>query len=279
MKKTINGTLTTIEQGLSDGAGLITFWANPDTDYTFTFSKAGYTSVTTTLRPTSTDIYNIIMISEAASQNISIYSGLSYNFLPTISPLNNNTAYNFNFTLSSSYWDILGCTFNLKLSNGTVLSTNTTGYMIDYCNSSLSLNTNNYTTIIAEAIVNVNGTNITYFYPYAVIYTYQGELSLKTFFDDIANFTGAGLDGFTKMIIAFMLIFAIVVASLKTDYIVSGEDKEKKTILLVWGLVFIFSYVNWFYMDYPGMPDILGLKQYIILYVMSLLTITYLIKE
>jgi len=43
-------------------------------------------------------------------------------------------------------------------------------------------------------------------------------------------------------------------------------------------LVFFFSYVNWFYMDYPGIPSgFVGLNKYIIFYIVTLLSVGFII--
>jgi hypothetical protein len=267
MERAISGTERTIEQETTDTSGLATFWLNPDETYTFTFTKTGYGSETFGLRVTTSEIYTVTLTSESTDVNESIYLGWWYQFSPISTLLNNNTKYNFTFTLNSSYNDITNCT--LKLFNGSnYLIQNSSSYTTTTCNIRIEYNAGNFSSILSEATFGINYTDIIVSQEYSVLYTYEGDFSLKNFLDDISDLGVAGFNDFTRMIIAFIVIF--VIAALAAVRI--GFVDSEKLIPLVVALVWFFSYVNWFYLDYTPIPAILGfdLKKYIIAIIVTL---------
>ena len=264
MKKEISGSWTTIESETSDGSGLMTFWLNPDTTYQFTFSKAGYGSVTETLRVTTTEIYTVTLGGTAEPRNISYSAGVSYGFYPNFD-LQNDTKYNFSFVMDSDYWDITDCTLYLK-NESTTISSSSTSYTTTNCNITIELDTDSYTTITSETIYNLNSSNnIIVSTQYTVAYRYVGEFSLKSFLDDLKAFGGAGFNDFTRMVIAFIIIF-ILLASVSYNM---GVVDPEVTIGLLIMLTCLFSYIGWLTLPYDGIRTE-WLKQYIIAILISL---------
>ena len=263
-----------IEVQLSDDSGLSTFWVDPDKTYSFVFNKTGYDVEVFDLRPTSTDIYSVTLggtsISEAESPNL----GITYDFNPKGVILQNSTAYDFLFNLTSSYWHITDCTFYLK--NATqILSQSNSSFSSNGCNIGINYNTGSQDTIIAEAVYELNyTTSITVSTQYSVDHSYQGDFSLKTVLDDLTNFSGGGFDSFGRSLLAMLFIFGICVWAIKDG----GFTEPSEVVILIWCLVGIFSYVNWLRVDYASIP-IPWLKQYIIFVLVSLLGGAYIIKE
>ncbi len=260
----IGGTWTTIAEEYSDYAGQVKLNLDENYEYTINFSKTGYETQIITLEPTDDD-YVITMISTVGIYNVSVYEGITYKFEPSNTVLNNNTKYNFTFTLNSSGWGITNC--NLTLKNGSEVLSTTSSYTANSCYLRIEQDTRTMTNITSEAVYELNSE---YAFPvsqqYSVIYTYEGEFSLKSFLDDLTDFSMAGFDSFGRMILAFIVIFVILaMASMK----ISFEHKEVP-IFIFWALVGLFSYVNWFYLDIANMPNILGLKKYFIFYLVSI---------
>ena len=280
MKRTIGGTSVTVEQQTTDDSGLATFWVNPDVDYTFVFVKAGYVSYTTTIRPTTSEIYTITLEAEEEEEEVSYAAGITYTFSPSNIVLNNNTAYDFIFNLTSSYWDITNCTLFLKSTSDT-LTRSSSSYTTSRCDILINYNTGNLTYIISEAQYQLNYTiNETILVQYKIQYTYEGEFSLKNFVDDLTAFGRAGFSDFTRMVIAFVVIFAIVAYSSSKFAL---RDPEA-LIILTWALVLFFSYVGWFTLNYEAIPNVRGLaegwlKQYIIFILLTLAGGTYIIRR
>lgn len=280
MEKSIGGSTVTVEQQVSDGSGLMSFLVDVDDDYTFTFSKIGYVSHSETLRPITTEIYTVVL-EEEADETYSFASGILYHFEPTISTLNNNTKYNFTFNLTSSYWEITDCSLTLK-NTSEDLAVSDASYDTDSCSIRIELSTGNQTTIISEATYELNGTATeTVTQQYTIKYTYKGEFSFKNFIDDIISFSGSGFNDFTRMIIAFIIIFSIT-ALLSVEY-PAFRDAET-LIIFVWVLVLFFSYTGFLTLNYDKIPDIAivgkeWLQQYIIFILFSLGAGSYLIRR
>jgi len=205
---------------------------------------------------------------------LSLSTGITYKFSPLDSILNNNTKYNFSFTLNSSYWDITNCTLSLK--NGSSILNQTSSYTSSSCYIRIEQNTFNMTNITSEAVYElISLYNMTVSKQYKVIYTYEGEFSFKNFLDDLSDFAMAGFNNFTRMIIALIVIFIITALAAKN----LGFTNPESLIPLVWALVGLFSYVNWFYLDYYAIPDITGLRKYIIFILVSLVGLGFFIDK
>lgn len=210
VSKNIAGTQTEIAYGESDSAGLITFWLDPDFVHTFNFIKEGYPSVTQSFAPTISS-YTISM--GLLTNNITFIDtskGLYYYAYPKNETLYNNTEYNFQFYINSTYWDISQFGFVLR-ANNTILnsiSSNNNGGIV-----SLSQNTINYSRIYMDYYYIVNDTyqnGTRYWNVYNTEYT---QYSIKNFFDDFKIYTDSGffgLDAFGRNMIVFILIIFIV---------------------------------------------------------------------
>lgn len=267
--RTISGTSQVVESELTDDSGIATFFLNPDRDYTMSFSKSGYESASFSLRPSSTDIINVVMGDTTSTTPRNAGTGLQYDFLPNLATLVNNTDYNFTFTLSSSIFNVTNCTFYLKNSTGSVFNSSITSFDADSCNISLKWNTGNLTDIIyAEAVYQLNNSIVEIqTRAYTIFYTYTGQFSIKNFFDDLNAFTDAGFNSKTKLLIAFIVILSITALAIRG----LGLNNPEGQIILIIALVAVFSKINWLYMDYQGIPDQFPLlKQYIILLLISL---------
>jgi hypothetical protein len=276
VQKTIGGSTVTVEQQTTDDSGLATFFVDPDSDYIFTFSKTGYKTYTATIRPITSEIYTITLEEEGTTSAPSYAIATHYLFTPTNTVLNNKTNYNFTFNLTSSYWEITSCTLTLKNASNT-LASSSASYTTSKCSIQIELNTGNQTTIISEATYGINGTTTeTVSVQYSVRYTYRGTFSLWNFIQDIKVFSEAGFNDFTRMVLAFIVIFSLV-AYLSSNY--SSLRDPEVLIILAWVLVLFFSYVGFLTMDLKSIPDIVGLKQYIIFYLFTLGAGSYLIRR
>jgi len=263
-----------VEQQSTDDSGLATFWVNPDNDYVFIFTKNGYETQTLSLRPTTSEIYNIIMEEQGGEAEKSYSVGISYSFTPSNADLTNNTAYDFIFNLTSDYWQITDCNLYLR-DTSTTLSSVAGTYTSSTCNALINYNTGDNTRLILVANYQLNNTaNITRVKEYTIYNYYPGQFSLKNFIDDLKNFSGAGFNDFTRMFIAFIVIAAIMLwASRK----IGTTDPIPLVILLIaltWGM----SYIGFLRLDYTPIPSE-WLKDYIIALLISLGGGSFIIRE
>jgi len=271
----INGTSTIIAEEESDFAGQCKLYLDENYEYTINFSKADYEDKEISLEPAD-DEYVITLISTVGLYNVSVYEGIRYSFSPSNTILNNDTHYNFTFTLNSTVWEVTNCTLRLK--NGTVLLNETSNFTSDSCYIRMELNTIDMTTIVSEAIYELDSEyEFTVTQQYEVLYTYEGEFSLKNFLDDVTDFGMAGFDDFGRMMLALIVIFIITALAAREI----GFENKETLIFLVMALVWLFSYVNWLYLDFAPIPTILGfdLKKYIIAILISLAGGAFVIKK
>ncbi len=196
-----------IESGITDGAGLVTFFLDPDTTYTFNFFKTGFDLVTTSLKPTQTS-FTITMGSEVIQIENDTTKGITYKINPLANVLSNNTETEFNLTFGSSFFLLDNFGFALKNSTGDIFNatsstTGTGGFL------SRQLNTGNNLDIIMEIFWTIGGnqTNITRIW--LVLDTSDEGFSIKTFFDDLAIYLTSGMFGLTDFGLG-IIIFGII---------------------------------------------------------------------
>ncbi len=264
MQREIGGVLTTIEQEDTDGSGLATFWVNPDNDYIFTFTLTGYGSETFILRPTTSEIYTVTLGGSATARNISYGVGISYGFYPN-TDLQNGTMYDLSFSMDSEYWAITGCTLYLK--NGTnTINSSSTAFTTTSCDIKIPINADGYSSIISQAVYNLNNSDdLIVSTQYLVVTRYEGDFSLKNFLDDLKLFGGAGFNDFTRMFIAFVIIFLILGSVAYNMGVIDPEVSIGLLIMLTW----FFSYLGWMTIGYDGIVTE-WLKQYIVAMLITL---------
>lgn len=196
-----------ISNGVTDDAGLITYFLDPDTTYIFSFSKTGLTTVTTTLVPTQTSFTIIMGIVTTISQ-FDTTRGINYIINPIDLTLINNTLVNFNLTFSSSFHSLEQFGFVLKNSTGTLFNVTTSTIETGGFLSQI-LDTGSNTDIIMEVFWTITGnqTNVTRIW---LVFNLENEgFSILTFFNDLTRFTDSdlfGLDNFGLGIIVFLII-------------------------------------------------------------------------
>ena len=258
--RTVNVTKQIIAEETSDFAGQIVLDLDSNVPYTINFSHVNFEDRTIILEPKLSS-YVIQMVSTVGAYNQSVHEGIRYRFDPSNTVLNNDTEYNFTFTLNSTIWPLTNCT--LRLFNGTILMNETSSFTSTSCFISIGRNTSSMTDITAQGIYELDSQfEFTVSQNYKVIFTYVGQFSLKNFLDDLSGFAMAGFDDFGRMILALIVIFIITAfAAQKT-----GFTNPEVLIFLVIAQVWLFSSVNWLFLDFAPIPTVAGfdLKKYII---------------
>ena len=272
---------TIIETRDTDDAGIVSFFVNADTTYSFVFTKTGFVTSTNSLRVTTGDIITITLESRVTEQVTSFSTGISYFFQPQNKILNNNTEFNFRFNLTSSSFDITGCTFTLRNTSEELAQENC-NFNISQSNASIIFNTGNQSIIIAEAQYELNGTvNNTVSHTYRVQDTFSGSFSLKNFLDDITSFSSAAFGDFERFLISVLLILFIV-GGLSLQ---SSDFREPEVLIpAVWVMVAFFSYLGWMSIPLDTIPQVKGLpedwlKKWILFILISLLGGSYMANK
>ena len=234
--RVISGDQTNIAAGYTDAAGIITFWLDPTAAYIVTASKTGYSTFQQSITPTQSS-YTITM-GGGVDVSESYFYGITYDVLPKDPILTNNTVYNFTLSLNSSYWNLTSFGFNLVNSTGYILNS-TIDTAAEGGTLILYLDTDNHTEITMNYFWNINGnfTNLTK--TWNVRNTYQGELSIKTFFDDLKNFTAAGWDDFGLSILAIIIIVIVVISLAYAAGVYNPIGVATVVMILVWILEYL----------------------------------------
>jgi len=273
-KRYINDELITVHQGETAYNGELVVTLDPDYKYTVEATKEDYTPLSIQILPSSTS-YTIQMESSSGGYNQSTQTELRYEIEPDNVVLNNNTAYVFNFTLWSWEHEINNCSLYLY-NNTDILQFTSSVVNTSYCHLSVSQNTGTMDNITYRAHYNLLGEYANDLYrDYSILHTDVGQFSLKNFFDDLRDFGQAGFDDFGRGLVAFIVIFVIVaLASMNSGY----RDPEV-LIPLFLACAWVASYAGWLYMDLQGIPDIAGLRQYIIAFLLTLAGGAFLAKK
>lgn len=231
---TLNGNL--IDSGTTDDAGTITFFLDPDSTYVFTFYKSGYNIYSTTLTPTQTEY--TITLGGAETIEDDFTRGISFAVEPIDKTLFNETYYEFNYTLTSSYWTVTD--FGFVLFNGSNTKLNESADTGNGGFVSATINTANHTSLIMNLywIIDGNYTNSTIVW-YIVDSSGTG-FGLNNFFNRLSSYLSDeifGIDNFALMIIIYIIIF-IFTGIMSYKY---GFNNTTLLLFIVFSLVYFFD--------------------------------------
>lgn len=270
--KTIVGSiLVDIESDTTDAAGLVTFWANPDQNYDFTFSQPGFTTVSSNIRPTAPDIITIIMQGAQLIQgNISTSEGINYFFTPPSGALTNGSLQTFTFNLTSAIWDITTCSFVLVDNANNVLATGTTTFTTRNCFGTVNLTLPDGIIIARGTIIENSSHTLILDNPYTSLVLFQGNFSLMTVIDDLSSFGSSGFNDYTRVFLALLGTVIGTIIVVKTGFAVVVPRRTDSTIMwIVISFIFLFSFIGWLTVPFGNFPSgtgFLDLNKFIFFY-------------
>jgi len=207
--RTVDSEYVVVGRETTGASGTLVLWLNPDFQHDFNFSKDGFTTVSETFSPTSTE-YTITM--GGSTQYVaSAVRGIEYTITPKNKSLVNDTSYDFGMVLDSNYWDLDVYGFNLRLLNGTIVggeSTTTSGTQLTE-----TYNVGNQTKMYMDYYWSVNSTYVNYTLEWNVYNTGDTQWSIYYFVSDFKSYLSVGmfgLDNFGRNIIIFLILFITV---------------------------------------------------------------------
>lgn len=234
INKSISGTQRQISAGYTGADGGITFWLNPDDQYTISAYLDPYPSYSTTQAFTQ-DSYTITLGSNSEINASDYTKGITYSIVPTSDWLSNGTTYSFNFTLSSSYWALDSWGFNITNGSytwlGNITNTTSTGGI-----SKLSLNTGSNSTLILTYFWTVGNDTTQAVRIYRVLDYSQNQYSLTRLVSDFASYKASGFFGLTDWATG-LIVFFIIVGSVGAAKVKFGISDEATLAGLFVGLV------------------------------------------
>ncbi len=255
-----------VEAGATDDAGAITFFLNPDFTYTFTFSKSGFITFTTTLKPTQSSYTVTLATTEEVSDNIN--QDIVHTIAPSGNILDNNTYYNFSFEIISGFFIIQSAGFTIVNSSDTSQLIGSASCSGDTgCSASANISTGNYENIQMDYYWEANNTfqNATKYWTVRKTSGFEGSFTLLK--RDLGNL-GAGFNDFTKMLVSFFIILMIVGAITW----VSGQTSP----LAILGEI---TASTWFLASINMIPKPPGAVDYFIPLVITVVFIGYALNE
>jgi hypothetical protein len=266
----ISGSDVQVGAGTTGADGSVTFWLNPDFIHDFSFSLSGYTTYETSFAPTQS-AYTIILGGGGIVSGYDYTQGISFSVNPPAGTLVNSTDYNFNFTISSTFWDLDSWGFYLKLRNGTIINSTSASTDSGGVVSVIS-NTRDYNRIIMDYYYVVNSTTMYYSTYWNVFNTNQTQWSIATFFTDLDMYLTSGLfgiDDFGRYFIIFMILF-LSIGILGYKY---GTTNPLVIASMVFAVVFFFDVVV------DLLPEVSGAVPNVLTYISALILIILIFKE
>ena len=237
--RVISGDIVTVAQGTTDSAGAVTFWLNPDFSHTFSFFKTGYTLLSEALTPTQSS-YTITLGGTSSVSN-DTQQGTLITTSPTSDFLNQNTNYNFSYTISSSYWSLDNFTMSLNYDNGTNIGTNTSTSSVGGTVSLNNINTTEASYIYLNITYSANGTLVTPNPRLFIVQNITGQsYSINHLFADFAVYSNSnflGLDNFGKSLFSALFIF-LIVGGIGYRY---GLNSQAALMGILFGVVFFLD--------------------------------------
>ena len=200
------GEVATAQTGDS---GTATIPLNPNFVYTLQVTAGGFPSFTAS-QAFSTNEFTVILGASGAANNTDFYRGINWVIEPRASSLINNTDYNFNATLNSTFHTV--SEFGFTLGNGSdIFSTQTATTNGGILNVDLTTGTNKSIVMNYFWVINGSYNNVTR--TWAVTDLDGQQFSLWRFFSDLSIFANQGIFGlnsFAVSMIAFLIIFGVV---------------------------------------------------------------------
>jgi hypothetical protein len=227
---------TLIETKNTDSSGGATFFLNPLISYNITVSKTGYTTTSTQITPTQSSY--TITLSPASTSTADYTKGISLSTAPLILTLVNDTTYNFNYTLTSTFWTVSNYGFTITNSSSYIL-----GSTSDTSNGgtvNLNLNTGTNSTLLMNYYYVINGSYSNFTKSFYIENLGDTSWSLKYLFTDVSLYLNSGmfgLDNFGLAIIIFLTIF-IITGVMSFKY---GFTSPAAIMTLIFGLVLLFD--------------------------------------
>ena len=202
--------LTIVAAGTTADNGIVSFWLNPDYLHYVNVTATGYDSVYQSFFPLGEgQTVSLGSASTSTATTNNFYQGIDLTIEPANKTLENQTAYDFNFILSSSYWDVSEFGFYLYNSTNDIVDSNIV--LANGGTATVNYNTGNNSRLYMKYywVIDSNYTNGTSAVWY-ISNRYYEDFSILHFKNDLLLYLGTdmfGLDDFGLAIILFIFMF------------------------------------------------------------------------
>ena len=232
ISRTLNGNPITSAIDVTDGAGNVLFFLNPDITYNALFSLSGLSDNSFSFVPVSSLTTVIMGATTTTGDATNISLATSYNITPTNTTLQNGTTVTFQFNISSTETIIF---MGINISNGTdtLLLINQTS------NGSLSGNvfTGTNRTFIGVFTFSTANETIVVTRVWRIVEGFVGDYSI---FNQGTLFLDYEFGDFWRLLIVIFTIIGVLMFMSGT----SVEDDEVKMVVIA-GIIWFYSVLDW----------------------------------
>ena len=154
--RVLGGSTATIFSGLTDSAGSVTVWLNPNYDHTITASKTGYTTNTQTIKPTQSQ-YTLTMETGLDDyEYVPDRKGLKWFAFPSSGVIKTTNYTLFGYNVSAKNDNLVSCKLELLNSNKTIIITSAEVFATNSTLCSVSINYSmNYSKVKGRLLVDL----------------------------------------------------------------------------------------------------------------------------
>ena len=240
--RVIDTVTTTVASGTTDASGSVTFFLDSDFQHTFLFESTAYDDYTTVIFPTQS-AYTITLGSGTDTPADDYNQDITIAVNPANVSLVNDTTYNFQMVLDTSFWEVSEFGFVLTNSSGSVVGSASTSASGGTASVNYNVgNTTSYILMNHYYVIAGNYTNSTR--QWYVFSSAGTEYSILHFFTDFSNYSTDGelfgMGAFAKGILVFLIIFLFVgIMSYKF-----GLISPAGISILAFGLTLFFDYLG-----------------------------------
>ena len=253
VERQIGANWVLVESGYTDTAGAVTFWLNPDYDHRITATKTGYTSFQGTIRPSSSSYTITLGTGVGDAEYTSDLEGIKWVHAPASGRLVANQSYNFQFNITSSKGNIIGCKMELTNMSDYVLNSTIIGCGSGGGNLSFWRNMTDGTRFYGKYYVDIGDGYITLDADaYWILLDVDAIIgTLKDFWENIIDIPEWSNDEMKREFSRIMWVFLIGIVLLGVLCSTTGWDFSTQggALLLLFPIVLFISIGGFFTMN------------------------------
>jgi len=248
MERQIGGAWTNIGSLISDDAGQAIFYLDTTLNHRLTVSHDDFQTQILTIRPSN--IIYTIMMGQISTEEPDYTRGISKVVYPNQDFLDNATKYDFNFTLTSTFWTVTEFGFTLTYENGTIIATTSSsdnGGTLSANDINVTFFLTNESHIDMDYYYIINSTEINRSRTWEIVSTEGRQFSLWRFFTTLSLYINSGnlfgFDNFGRILLS-VIVLIMVAGGVSLRY---GIRSDTFTMGVIFGIVLLLDYgLNFF---------------------------------
>ncbi len=288
VERQFSGVWTIIGQEVTDDAGAVTFWLNPDYNHRFTFVSDDCVGTSVTIRPTQTQYTQQLQCDGTGEDFVSQLEGLKY-FRTPIEGIIQTGVTNFTYFVTSSKYTITNASFQIvNSSNSAVLNSTSLACASDECLLSLLYDVQAGDDIKGRYYVDFGNGSILLESDARwvnVVIDTAGKAGLSTFWSDLRYVIddwgeGSNTGDFNRIVVVFFFM-ALAISFLNYHFGIDTQNPGAFMFILT-GVILSGSLVGgldgqgFFY--YNNLSSVQFVNNYILAFFMIIISVSYFIQ-